>query len=71
MGAKFGDIDINQILDNEFRIGVLEKVLDTITLKNQNLIGVTQVEIEEIRLTVANGLKQKYPNSGIEYKKLQ
>ena len=71
MGVKFGDIDANQILDNEFRIGVLEKVLDTITRKNSNLTGVTQAEIEDIRATVANGLKQKYPNSGIEYKKAQ
>lgn len=35
MGAKFGEIDISQILDNEFRIGVLENVIDLLIRKTQ------------------------------------
>lgn len=69
MGAKFGEIDISQILDNEFRIGVLENVIDLLIRKNPTLRGFTQQEIEGIREQVANNLKRKYPNSGIEYKK--
>ncbi len=69
MGAKFGEIDISQILDNEFRIGVLENVIDLLIRKNPTLTGFTQQEIEGIREQVANNLKRKYPNSGIEYKK--
>jgi hypothetical protein len=69
MGVKFGEIDSGQILDNEFRIGVLENVLDLLLRKNPNLIGFTAQELENIREQVANTLKKKYPNSGIEYKK--
>ncbi len=69
MGAKFGEIDISQILENEFRIGVLETVFDLLMQKNPTLTGITQQEIEGIREQVANKLKHKYPNSGIEYKK--
>ncbi len=69
MGARFGEIDISQILDNEFRIGVLENIIDLLIRKNPELKGFTQIEVESIREQVANTLKNKYPNSGIEYKK--
>ncbi|MNT87273.1 hypothetical protein D3C72_2276700 [compost metagenome] len=69
MSAKFGDIDISQILDNEFRIGVLENVIDLLVRKNSAMQGFTQREIDDIRISVANSLKVKYPNSGIEYRK--
>ncbi|MNE83613.1 hypothetical protein D3C80_1804410 [compost metagenome] len=69
MSAKFGDIDISQILDNEFRIGVLENVIDLLVRKNSAMRGFTQREIDDIRISVANSLKVKYPNSGIEYRK--
>jgi|SaaInl85LU_5_DNA_1037374.scaffolds.fasta_scaffold02584_8 hypothetical protein len=70
MGVKFGDIDANQILENEFRIGVLEHVIDALTRTNPGL-SLTKKEIEDIRENVANGLKRKYPNSGIEYKRAE
>ena len=69
MGVKFGDIDSGQILDNEFRIGVLERVIDLLLQKNPTLNGLSIEEIESMREAVANNLKKKYPNSGIEYKK--
>ncbi len=69
MGARFGEIDISQILDNEFRIGVLENIIDLLIRKNPELKEFTQIEVESIREQVANTLKNKYPNSGIEYKK--
>lgn len=70
MGIKFGEVDASQILENEFKIGVLERVLDKLMQKNHvRLTGLTQNEIEDIREVVADHLKKKYPNSGIEYKK--
>jgi hypothetical protein len=70
MGIKIGDIDIaNQIIDNDFRIGVLEKILEKLLNSNKNLVLPTQTEIEEFRVKTATELKVKYPNSGIEYTK--
>ena len=69
MGIKLGEIDSSQILDNEFRIGVLELVLDLLVRNNSGIIGFTGEELENIREEVAGRLKTKYPKSGIEYKK--
>lgn len=70
MGIQFGDIDANQILENEFRINVLERIFDKLLQKNQFKIeGLTQEEVESIRSNVAESLKEKYPNAGIEYKR--
>jgi len=71
MGVKFGEIDSAQILDNEFRIIVLESALDKLTRKNPKFVGLTQDEIENIRENAAEALKKKYPKSGIEYKRAQ
>jgi len=70
MGIKFGEIDASQILENEFKIGVLERALDKLIQKNgTDIAGITTQEMEEIRETVTNILKTKYPKSGIEYKR--
>jgi len=69
MGIKFGEIDASQILDNEFRIGVLERLLEFIVNNNPDLTKPTQEQINEIRNTVAGDLKKKYPNSGISLRK--
>jgi DNA-binding phage protein len=69
MGIKFGDVDANQILQNEFRIEVLEYLFDTILQNNPQLILQYQSQVESIRNKVAKKLQKKYPNSGIEYKR--
>ena len=69
MGIKFGEIDSGQILDNEFRIGGLELVIDLLIRKNPGITGFTGEELENIREEIAIRLKAKYPKSGIEYKK--
>jgi len=69
MGIKFGEIDANQILDNEFRIGVLERLLEVILNNNPTLTKPTVQDIEQIRMQVVDNLKKKYPKSGIEFKK--
>ena len=68
MGIKFGEIDASQILDNEFRMRVLERLLEGIMNSNPNLVKPNQENIEDIRKGVIEELKKKYPNSGIEFK---
>ena len=68
MGIKFGEIDSNQILLNEYKIGTLERILEWI-INNNNLINKPSKEdIEEIRKTMVEELREKYPKSGIKHK---
>ena len=70
MSIKIGDFDIaNQLLDNEFRIGVLEKLLEKVLNRNSGLQLPTPADLDSFRQQTAEELKRKYPNSGIEYKK--
>jgi len=65
MGAN---IDISQIVENEFRIGALERILDKVIKKNRFKIdGLSQDEIENIRKDVAKDLNKKYPGAGLDY----
>ncbi len=65
MGIKFGEIDSSQILDNEYRIKVLEKILEIIINNNSSLVKPTPQEIAVARNDVVELLRKKYPNSGI------
>ena len=69
MGIKFGEIDSGQILENEFRISVLEKLLEVIINNNPSLNKPTQQQIEQIKTSIVEVLKVKYPNSGLSLKK--
>lgn len=66
MGVKFGEIDINQVLDNEYKIKVIEKILGWILNNNNSLNKPSQENIVEIRKSVVEDLKQKYPHSNIK-----
>ncbi len=66
MGIKFGEIDAAQIVENEFRIMVLEKVVDTI-MANVPTASL-RLDVRQIRRDVIEQLKKKYPNSGLEFK---
>jgi len=68
MGVRFGEIDSNQILQNEFRIGVMEKLLEWTLNNNSTVTRPFPEDIEEIKKSVIAQLRQKYPKSGIEYK---
>lgn len=68
MGIKFGEIDANQILQNEFRISVLEKLLEWVVNNNLNMMRPNQQEVENIRKEVISYLQKKYPKSEIEYR---
>lgn len=64
---QFGEIEVEQILRNEFRIGYLEKIIEHIANNNPTLNAPSQSEMKEIKKNVIADLKEKYPNSGIEY----
>ena len=68
MGIKFGEIDASQILTNEYKIGVLEKLIDWL-LQNSNLKQpLTKEILKEIRINVIKNLQRKYPKSGVRFK---
>lgn len=50
LAIKFGDIDSGQILDNEFRIMVLERVVDQLLAANS--AAVTGLNMKTIRQEV-------------------
>jgi hypothetical protein len=66
MSLKFGDVDIGQIIENEFKIAVLERMVEWILDANigQMKLPPKQV-IQEIQQNVLKVLEQKYPNSGL------
>ncbi len=68
MAIKFGEIKAEQILENEFKIAVLEKTLAWIVIRNGDRLRLPKPEVmEEFRLGVVAKMKEKYPRSGIEY----
>lgn len=69
MGIKFGEIDANQILEDEFRINVLERTLDWIINHNGLRVSPSEQDVLQIKREVVKLLRKKYPNSGIELKK--
>ena len=69
MGIKIGGIDIaQQALDNEFRLIVLERLMEHIVNTNLNLNKPNQDQLNQIRKEAIEQLQKKYPNSGIEFK---
>ena len=69
MGVKFGEIDANQILENEYRIGVLEGIVDWILTNNTAFASqLSPEQLSQIRQSVVTRLQKKYPNSGVELK---
>jgi hypothetical protein len=68
MGVKFGEIDANQILENEFRINVLERIVSEIFTRNVGRLNLpTPQEVEGFRFEVIAQLQKKYPLSGVTY----
>ena len=65
MGIKFGEIDATQILDNEYKVKLVARILELLFSKNPQL-GPTIEEMEEIKADIEKELQKKYPNSGIK-----
>lgn len=68
MGIKFGDIDASQILENEFRVEVLEGVIDWLLQHGGVQNKLTEEDLQEIKERAVKKLQKKYPNSGIGLK---
>ena len=65
MKQTFGAIDPTQIIENEFRIGILEGILEWMVENNINLVGPDQQTLNEIKRAVFEVLATKYPESGL------
>jgi len=52
MKQTFGAIDPTQIIENEFRIGILERILEWMVENNINLVGPDQQTLNEIKRAV-------------------
>lgn len=67
MSINIGGIDIfRQGLDSEYRITVLEMILDKVLQKSPNLLS--SQEVEQIRGEAIKLLQAKYPKAGIKQK---
>jgi hypothetical protein len=64
MAVMIGGIDVlGQGLTNEYRVAILEGILDYIIDRNPNLIS--KDTIEDIKKTALTRLQIKYPHAGI------
>ena len=69
MGLKFGDLDIGQIIENDFRISVLEHLLEWILRTNEGrIIPPSEQVVDEVRQKVFKDLQERYPNSKLSMK---
>jgi hypothetical protein len=69
MGLKLGGIDIGQIIENDFRISVLEHLLEWILKTNEGqIIPPSKQVVDEIRQKVFKDLQKRYPKSGLSMK---
>ncbi|OMP29702.1 hypothetical protein [Mangrovimonas sp. DI 80] len=67
MSIKIGGIDLSEsVINSEYRISVLEKVVDLLIQRTN--VGISQYEIEKIREQSIKELNDKYPNAGIHKK---
>ena len=60
----------NSIINTEFRIGILERVIDHF-IRAAPPKTLTQEDIENIRIEVFESLKKKFPDAGIECAELE
>ena len=68
MGINVGGIDLTaSVLDSEYKIKVLEKVIDKILIKMGG-VTLTPQELEIIRKEAVAELQKKYPTAGIDLK---
>ena len=67
MAIKIDNNDmIGQILENEFKIKWLEKLVDKILSTYPEIIS--EEEITTLRTSALRYMQEKYPTSGIEFK---
>jgi hypothetical protein len=70
MSIKIGGIDVAQsALDSEFRIIVLERILEAVLNKIGGTSVLTTQDIDKIRDEAFQQLQKKYPLAGLQRKK--
>lgn len=68
MGIQVGGIDLAESsINNELRIGILEKSLQHIMrqLSSSGAVQMTQADIDRFREESTDELKKKYPKAGL------
>jgi len=66
MGINIGGIDIAQsALDAEFKVIILEKIVEKMLNKMGGTAIISEVELNEIRENSFKELQKKYPNAGL------
>jgi len=68
MSIKISGVDAVQIVENEFRIEVLDILLKWIIEQNPNMTKPSLQDIKNIQSIVYDKLKKKYPNLSLELK---
>ena len=58
-------IDATQIIENEFRIGILEGMLEWMVENNTKLVGPNPQTRDQIKRAVFEELAAKYPEAGL------
>lgn len=67
MGINIGGIDIAQsTLDAEFKIAVLEKIVEKMLNKMGGAAIISEAELNAIRENSLKELQIKYPNAGLK-----
>lgn len=67
MSIKIGGIDVAQsALDSEFRIIVLERILEVVLSKIGGTSVLTPQDIDKIRDEAFGQLQKKYPEAGLQ-----
>lgn len=70
MSIKIGGIDVAQsALDSEFRIIVLERILEVVLNKIGGTSVLTPQDIDKIREEAFQQLQKKYPEAGLQRNK--
>lgn len=66
MSVRLGEIELNQILENEYRIRYLEELVKWLIASRPMHERPTNEELQEMRQDALKKLQKKYPKSGIE-----
>lgn len=68
MGISIGGIDLaDSVINAEFRIGVLERIVDRL-LRVAPAGTLTEQDMKQIREAVISDLQKRYPDAGIKPK---
>lgn len=64
---QVGDVNlVNSAIDTEFRISVLERLLEHVVNRMSALDRPTQQDVNQIKQQVARQMQTKYPNMGLQ-----